>query len=79
MRPAPGVGRFCLLLAAQHLKFVPVGVYESKGEFYINFGKAFELNVCQDLSPEAKDRAAAEIIMNKIAGLLPLEFRGEFN
>jgi hypothetical protein len=78
MMPAPGVGRFCLLLAAQHLRFAPVGVYESKGEFYLNFGKTFELNICHDLSTKVKDRVAAEIIMSNISSLLPFEFRGEF-
>ncbi len=78
-RPAPGVGRFCLLLAAQDLKFIPMGVYESEGEFYQNFGKAYELNVCHDLSTKDKDRLSADIIMSHIATLLPFEFRGEFN
>ena len=79
MMPPPGVGRFCLLLAAQHLKFVPVGVYESKGIFYLNFGRDYELNVCNNLSTKAKDSSAAEIIMRNIASLLPMELRGEFN
>jgi hypothetical protein len=79
MRPAPGVGRFCLLLAARHLRFVPVGVYESMGEFYLHFGKAYELNVCPDQPATVKDTLAAEIIMHNISSLLPSEFRGEFN
>ena len=79
MRPAPGVGRFCLLLAARHLRFVPVGVYESKGEFYLNFGEAYELKVCSSQPTPMKDRLAAEVVMRNISALLPGELRGEFN
>ena len=79
MRAVPGAGRFCLLLAAQHLHFVPVGVYEARGEFHLNFGPAFELIVRDDLSAKARDGAAAEVIMRNIATLLPREFRGEYN
>jgi hypothetical protein len=78
MWPAPGLGRFCLMLAAQRLRFVPVGVYESREALCLKFGKAFDLNVCHDLSAEVKDRVAAKIVMSNIAALLPVEFRGEF-
>jgi hypothetical protein len=79
IKPAPGLGRFCLLLAGQHLGFLPVGFYESKEELNINFGKPFKLKVRSGLPLTAKDAAAADIIMTNIAALLPDEFRGEYN
>ena len=76
--PASGAGRFALLLAAQGLRFEPVGIYESGGKFCLNFGEAYELCVERNLSPDEKDRQAAHILMEHIAILLPLHLRGEF-
>lgn len=76
--PAPGLGRFALLLAAQGLRFVPVGAYESNGGFCLNFGESYELKIRQGPSTDEKDRGAARIIMNSIAPLLPPPLRGEF-
>ncbi len=76
--PARGVGRFALLLAAQRLRFVPVGVYESDGEFCLNFGEAYNLSAPHNLSADEKDKQAAQIIMRNIARLLPIHLRGEF-
>lgn len=76
--PASGLGRFCLLLAAQGLGFVPVGACEEDGELRLQFGEAYNLCVPADLSAEGKDRAAAEIIMGNIARLLPPSLRGKF-
>jgi len=76
--PASGVGRFALLLAAQGLRFAPVGIYESGGEFCLNFGKLYELNIPHHLPADEKDSAAAKIIMKNIAPLLPKNLRGEF-
>jgi hypothetical protein len=78
MRPPAGVGRFCLLLAARHFRFVPVGVYESEGELCLNFGRAYELSPCPDQPTIMKDELAADIIMRNISVLLPGELRGEF-
>jgi len=76
--PASGVGRFALLLAAQGLRFAPVGVYESDGEFCLNFGESYELAIPHHLSADDKDRQAAQIMMTNIARLLPVRLRGEF-
>ena len=76
--PASGLGRFALLLAAQRLRFVPVGVYESDGEFCLNFGEAYNLSISHHLSADEKDKQAAQIIMKHIARLLPVHLRGEF-
>ena len=76
--PAPGLGRFVLLLAAQGLRFAPVGAYESNGIFCLNFGQPYELKVCCDKSAREKDRLAAQMLMSHIAPLLPSSLRGEF-
>jgi hypothetical protein len=77
-RPAPGVGRFGLLLSQAGLKFLPVGVYEEQGVFILCFGEAYELYVRRELPANEKDSLAAGIIMKNIAGLLPFHLRGEF-
>ncbi len=77
-RPAAGVGRFGLLLANAGLKFVPVGAYEAEGVFHLHFGEQYELSVADDLSVDAKDQSAMQIIMESIARLLPSHLRGEF-
>ena len=88
--PAGGAGRFVLLLAGRGLRFVPVGAYETEGEFCLSFGPAYrlgaahrvgaarELSVPRGLSPEEKDRQAAKVIMEHIARQLPAHLRGEF-
>jgi len=76
--PAPGVGRFALLLAGSGYAFVPVGAYEADGVFCLNFGPAYELTVPSGSSSAEKDAQAARIIMEHIAVLLPEGLRGEF-
>ena len=78
MLPASGAGRFGLLLAAQGLRFAPVGVYESNGEFCLHFGEAYDLCVERHCSSDEKDREASRIMMKHIAPLLPSHLRGEF-
>jgi len=76
-RPAPGAGRFALLLAGLGAEFVPVGAYEADGAFCLSFGEAYPLRVPPGLSPDQKDCIAAEIMIGKIAPLLPPYLRGE--
>ena len=76
--PPGGVGRFGLLLVNVGLQFVPVGAYESDGEFVVHFGKSYQLNIPRGLSSDEKDFQAAQIIMGHIAQLLPSHLRGEF-
>jgi hypothetical protein len=71
-------GRFGLLLAGRDLKFVPVGAYESEGAFCLCFGRAYQLNLPNGLTPAERDRQAARIIMEYIANQLPTYLRGEF-
>jgi hypothetical protein len=78
-RPAPGAGRFGLLLSRAGLRFCPVGAYEMNGCFHIHFGKAYGLRVPAGLPVDEKDLQASQIIMEQIAALLPVHLRGEFN
>jgi 1-acyl-sn-glycerol-3-phosphate acyltransferase len=76
--PAPGAGRFGLLLANLGAEFIPVGAYEASGEFCLNFGRAYRLRIPPRLPAEEKDCFAARTMMGKIAPLLPAYLRGEF-
>ena len=76
--PAPGAGRFGLLLAGSGSAFVPVGAYEADGSFWLHFGPAYRLRVPSGLPADEKDRAAAEVMMKHIAALLPEGLRGNF-
>lgn len=76
--PAPGAGRFSLLLAAAGLNFIPVGVFESDGTLCLKFGETYELTVPRGLPADEKDMVAAQIVMKNIARLLPVSLQGEF-
>jgi len=77
-RPAPGLGRFGLLLSQSGLAFIPVGAYEADGVFHLRFGRRYDLNLESNLSAQEKDERAARLIMQHIARLLPSHLRGEF-
>ncbi len=77
-RPTSGVGRFGLLLAKAGLVFIPVGAYEADGVFCLHFGERYELSGAENLPANEKDQSAAQLIMENIARLLPLQLRGEF-
>jgi hypothetical protein len=77
-RPAPGAGRFLLLLAGQGFRIVPVGAYEEAGELCLRFGPGYRLSTPDSLSADEKDRAAAGQVMGQIAALVPTRLRGEF-
>ncbi len=76
--PAPGAGRFGLLLASRGLRFVPVGAFETDGRLCLRFGRGYDLQVPSGLTASEKDTRAARIIMQNIANLLPSSLRGDF-
>ncbi len=76
--PAPGLGRFALLLAGLGLSFSPVGVYESDRRLCLDFGRAFELAIPPERTPDEKDRLAARMIMTGLAACLPTGLRGAY-
>lgn len=77
-QPAPGLGRFGLLLSRAGLRFCPAGAYEMDGWLHARIGETYELSVRPGLSPDERDRQAAQIIMENIARLLPGHLRGDF-
>jgi hypothetical protein len=72
------VGRFISLLANLGLHIIPVGAFEEKRKFTLSFGEAYELILPPDLPVDQKDRQAARIVMDSIAGQLPYRLRGTF-
>ena len=76
--PPSGAGRFMLQLAGKGLKVIPVGVWEQDGCLCVRFGSGYELSVPGQMSSDEKDRAAAKVVMDNIARLLPSHLQGEF-
>jgi hypothetical protein len=76
--PAPGAGRFALLLAGQGFPILPVGAFEEAGEFCLSFGPPYRLQLSPGLGAQEKDHRAAQILMSAIALQLPARLRGEF-
>ena len=77
--PAPGSGRFALLLQGIGYTFVPAGIYEADGTLCLRFGAEYGLDVPRGLSADEKDERAARRMMTHIATLLPGSLRGEFS
>lgn len=76
--PSQGAGRFISLLAKAGLSIVPVGCYEEAGALCLRFGPAYQLQVPARMEADARDRLAAETVMQAIADQLPGCLRGEF-
>jgi 1-acyl-sn-glycerol-3-phosphate acyltransferase len=77
--PPPGVGRFIQLLSKQGLEIVPVGIYENGDRLYLNFGSRYGLKLQAGRSPEDRDGLISQIVMHRIAALLPIDLRGEYS
>jgi 1-acyl-sn-glycerol-3-phosphate acyltransferase len=77
--PPTGAGRFISRLGGASFKIIPVGICEEAGEFCLNFGKAYRLDIPNGLSPDEKDRSVAKIVMEAIGRQLPIRLRGEFS
>lgn len=76
--PASGVGRFAIQLARMGLGIVPIGAFESGGEFCLHFGPRYCLNLPGGPSSDELDLRARGILMRHIAAQLPSHLRGEF-
>jgi hypothetical protein len=77
-RPPVGAGRFLILLSGLGYPLYPLGVYEAGACLCLNFGAVFNLEIPHGLRREASDNCASEIVMRRIACLLPEEMRAEF-
>jgi hypothetical protein len=73
------VGRFISLLAARGLDLLPAGVFEAEGALWVRFGTPILGPLDSRESPEARDRAAADRIMQAIAACLPDPLRGPYS
>ena len=76
--PPKGVGRFINHLAKSCKKIVPVGVFESSNQLYLQFGKPFYLAVERAGDVDAMDQRIAWTVMSKIAHELPAPLRGVY-
>jgi hypothetical protein len=79
MRPPAGAGRFLALLIDAGYTLVPVGVFEEKDAFCLNFGRPFLPTQAVGRDPEPRDRTVADAVMVSIAALLPESLRGIYS
>lgn len=76
--PARGTGLMINELLKIHPQILPVGFYFKEGQYFVNFGKLFEIKPKLSEDRESIDRSVTDIIMNSIAALLPNDFRGDY-
>jgi len=55
-----------------------VGVWKEDGRINLRFGAPYHLELPGGLSASARDHLAGDIIMRRIAVLLPVHLRGEY-
>ncbi len=67
-----------LHLAERGLRFAPIGVYEDGGCLHLNFGTPYRLRIPSEHSIEGRDQAASQVVMERIASLLPEPLRGKY-
>jgi 1-acyl-sn-glycerol-3-phosphate acyltransferase len=78
-RPPPGAGRFLLLMSEQGLPLLPAAGWESGGRLVVRFGEPYTLAVPDGLNMDRKDAAAAGVVMDHLAELLPEHLRGAYS
>jgi hypothetical protein len=76
--PPAGVGRFMLHLSHRGMVFLPVGVFETREHFCIQFGRQYHLETPAHLPSQERDKMASRIVMSHIADLLPADLHGAF-
>jgi hypothetical protein len=74
--PPPGAGRFLQLVSRHGFPIHPVGCWEQDGHLCLRFGPAFTLQLPGGLTPQERDRMASDIMMSRLAQLLPDTLRG---
>jgi 1-acyl-sn-glycerol-3-phosphate acyltransferase len=79
LRPAvPGSGGLLLLLTANGLPVVPVGLFEPDGILTARFGPPFRLEVPRGGPAEQRDEAARQRVMQAVRDQLPPELWGYY-
>jgi hypothetical protein len=76
--PPQGLGRFVQHLVDLGMSILPAGVYEQGDHFCVRFGPVYTPGATPGLSPESRDRAISQLVMERIACQLPKELRGEY-
>jgi len=76
--PPKGVGRFVGQLVKMGLIIIPVGVFISRRQLCLNFGKPYRPEIGASLAKDKLDEAISRQVMAHIAALAPEELRGEF-
>jgi hypothetical protein len=74
----PGVGRFIYRLGHYCRRVVPVGVWKENGRINLVFGKPYTLEVPTGLSADEVDDLVGNMVMKRIAALLPERLRGRY-
>jgi hypothetical protein len=74
----PGTGRFIQMLCRYCPWIIPIGVWSEAGEVRLEFGEAYRLQVPGGLTVDERDQAVGEVVMRRIAELLPERLRGKY-
>lgn len=74
----PGAGRFMLLISQSCPDIFPVGVWKEAGVIHLNFGIPYRLEIPSGLTSTGRDTLVGDIVMRKIAELLPVSLRGKY-
>ncbi len=74
----PGVGRFLLLISRSCPQILPVGAWKEQDCIHLKFGAPYWLEVPTDLPPDELDHLVGQIVMRRIATLLPERLRGQY-
>jgi hypothetical protein len=76
--PARGTGKLIQELSKKGFLFVPVGAYEEDGALHIAIGDPYELIMPGEINPSEYDVYVSQMVMRKIAKLIPVRLRGNF-
>lgn len=68
-KPPEGTGKFIFQIQKHLEQIVPVGVWEENGHLILQFGEPYTLD--KDYKYEDSDMEISNLVMDKIAGLLP--------
>jgi len=71
-KPHEGTGKFIFQIQKRLKQIIPVGVWEENGRLFLKFGEPYTLD--EGLKYEDCDKEISNLVMEKIACLLPVYF-----
>ena len=71
-KPPEGTGKFIIQIQKLLEQIIPVGVWEENGRLILRFGEPYKLN--EGCKYEDSDMEISNLVMDKIASLLPIYF-----